>query len=52
MEKDNSCFKLLFILFILGIFAYIGINDRSHKGKTFFDKEANRLGIKQQLMLQ
>lgn len=31
-----SCFKLLFILFILGIFAYMGINDRSHKGKTFW----------------
>lgn len=35
MEKDNSCFKLLFVLFILGIFAYMGVNDRSHKGKTF-----------------
>lgn len=31
MEKDNYFFKLLFILFILGIFA-----DRSHKGKTFW----------------
>lgn len=36
MEKDNYFFKLLFILFILGIFAYMGINDRSHKGKTFW----------------
>lgn len=36
MEKDNSCFKLLFVLFILGIFAYMGVNDRSHKGKTFW----------------
>ena len=38
MEKDNYFFKLLFILFILGIFAYMGINDRSHKGKTFWYK--------------
>lgn len=26
MEKDNYFFKLLFVLFILGIFAYMGIN--------------------------
>ena len=36
MEKDNYFFKLLFVLFIIGVVVYAAIDDSSHKGKTFW----------------
>ena len=36
MEKGDYFFKLLFILFIIGVFAYATIDEISHKGKTFW----------------
>lgn len=35
MEKDNYFFKLLFVLFIIGVIVFMVIDDNSHKGKTF-----------------
>lgn len=35
MEKDNYFFKLLFVLFIIGVVVYAAIDDSSHKSKTF-----------------
>lgn len=36
MEKDNYFFKLLFVLFIIGVVVYVAIDDSSHKGKTYW----------------
>ena len=36
MEKDSYFFKLLFVLFIIGVVVYAAIDDSSHKDKTFW----------------